>query len=276
MANARWSLDAAERVLAFELDEAIQNNHLLDMAGKCQAQPDGFLQMTGTERGDIALYSRTDGKLIFTQDSSSPFIGEAINLLPSHEGHELNSIETAIQGTACVRSALTVRHWLPAECRAFSIMIRSTHEVHAPELPASVHVSQASQFDASGLDLIAGFSLDRLGKRRSEDECRALLDSASRRFFGLHVDGRIRAIAALTRSIGRARCISFVYTTPDGRRRGWARQLLLQVLAACKGLHDPVFLQVEQDNETAIALYHSLGWKTATRFTVMDMKRQRR
>lgn len=106
--------------------------------------------------------------------------------------------------------------------------------------------------------------VERLLRLNEESPFRPdLLDQQS--FFGLHADGKLRAIAGthvVAEPYGIA-VVGNVFTHPDARGRGYAGMVTSAVVAHLleRGCRD-VVLNVFANNAPAIAVYQRLGFKT--------------
>ncbi len=84
-------------------------------------------------------------------------------------------------------------------------------------------------------------------------------------FIGVRDDsGRLIAMAGERFKIGRFTEVSAVCTHPDARGRGLARGLMRVVASRIVGRGETPFLHCYRDNEGAVALYESLGFRERT------------
>ena len=84
------------------------------------------------------------------------------------------------------------------------------------------------------------------------------------RFVGIHVDGRLAAMAGERMRIPGYTELSGVCTHPDFRGRGFARRLSTVVVTDITARGDRAFLHAWKSNHTAIALYTQLGFQVRT------------
>ncbi len=108
---------------------------------------------------------------------------------------------------------------------------------------------------------IEGFIRETMRKRVKKDEVNRSYQKHC--FYGLFHRGRLLSIAAKTRSIPNARCISYVYTPPELRGRAYARVLVSQMAQDIleKESVQTVFLYADQSNPSSNRLYQNLGFQ---------------
>jgi len=91
------------------------------------------------------------------------------------------------------------------------------------------------------------------------------------RFVGIHIDGRLAAMAGERFRFPGWTEVSGVCTHPDFRGRGLARRLSRHVAARIAERGDTAFLHAWRDNAAAIRLYEDLGftWRTDLHIAVL-------
>lgn len=104
---------------------------------------------------------------------------------------------------------------------------------------------------------------DRMGDERWSGIVTRI--GAPRAFALARVEGRAAGGALAAVDQGWA-CITAVHTLPAFRRQGVGRALLDTLLAWARGRASAAFLQVEADNEPAVRLYGSAGFRPAYRY----------
>ncbi len=92
-------------------------------------------------------------------------------------------------------------------------------------------------------------------------------------YIGHRVDGRLVAMAGERLKPPGFTEISAVCTDPAHRRRGLARELTLAVAEAVRNRGDEAFLHVLRTNESAIALYRSIGFVLRREADVVFVRR---
>lgn len=93
------------------------------------------------------------------------------------------------------------------------------------------------------------------------------------RFFGVHIDGRLAAMAGERFRFPGYTEVSGVCTHPDFRGRGLARRLSAAVACAIEARGERPFLHAWRSNAAAIALYESLGFELRTEVNVTVLER---
>jgi ribosomal protein S18 acetylase RimI-like enzyme len=94
------------------------------------------------------------------------------------------------------------------------------------------------------------------------------------RYFAIWQDGRLAAMAGERFHLPGYHEISAACTHPDFQRRGYARQLILQLMHKIQSEGDVPFLHVVSENTGAIALYEKLGFKQSRELPLFVLKRQ--
>src|ERR1035437_4005023 len=79
-------------------------------------------------------------------------------------------------------------------------------------------------------------------------------------FFGIFETGRLMAMAGQRLHLPGLAEVSAVCTHPDARGRGYARALMLEVMAGILRKGEAPFLHVFADHHTAIRVYEGLGF----------------
>lgn len=93
------------------------------------------------------------------------------------------------------------------------------------------------------------------------------------RFLGIHIDGRLAAMAGERMHVPGYTEVSGVCTHPDFRGRGLARRLSAAVAVAIEARGEQAFLHAWRSNHAAIALYESLGFVLRTKMNVAVLER---
>jgi predicted GNAT family acetyltransferase len=92
-------------------------------------------------------------------------------------------------------------------------------------------------------------------------------------FRGIHVDGRLAAMAGERLRFPGYTEVSGVCTHPDFRGRGYARSLSAAVAANIVARGDQAFLHAWKSNHAAISLYEGLGFEFRTEINIAVLKR---
>lgn len=92
-------------------------------------------------------------------------------------------------------------------------------------------------------------------------------------FFGIHVEGRLAAMAGERLRLPGLVELSGVCTHPDFRGRGYARLLSQLVASRIQARGETAFLHAYAANEGAIALYRSLGFELRAEMSVCMLGR---
>ncbi len=138
--------------------------------------------------------------------------------------------------------------------------------------PTSVQVADLRERPASeGVRLVQGFDaawVEQMGLAHDDsDQERAIItkllaEVTEPQTLAVAFDGRTPAAFGRTVIRDRLAGIFHIVTDPSFRRRGHARRLVLALMAAAQAQGATrAFLQVEMRNETARALYASLGFQ---------------
>lgn len=92
------------------------------------------------------------------------------------------------------------------------------------------------------------------------------------RFIGIHIDGRLAAMAGERMHVPGCTELSGVCTHPDFRGRGLARRLSATVCGMIEARGETPFLHAWKDNHAAIALYDKLGfrWRSDVNVAVLE------
>lgn len=93
------------------------------------------------------------------------------------------------------------------------------------------------------------------------------------RYLGIWQEGQLAAMAGQRLHLQGYHEISAVCTHPDFQRRGYARQLVLQLIHEIQSAGDVPFLHVDGENKVAITLYEGLGFKQRAQLTVIVLER---
>lgn len=94
------------------------------------------------------------------------------------------------------------------------------------------------------------------------------------RYLAVWQDGQLAAMAGERIHLPGYREISAVCTHPAFQRRGYARQLIVQLIHEIQSEGDVPFLHVFNENTGAIALYERLGFKRRADLALFVLKRQ--
>ncbi len=92
-------------------------------------------------------------------------------------------------------------------------------------------------------------------------------------YLGVWQDGRLAAMAGERFHPPGYREISAVCTHPDFQRRGYARQLILQLIHSIQSAGEIPFLHVVSANHAARALYEALGFRQRAELPLFVLKR---
>jgi predicted GNAT family acetyltransferase len=92
-------------------------------------------------------------------------------------------------------------------------------------------------------------------------------------FRGIHIEGRLAAMAGERMRIPGYTEVSGVCTHPDFRGRGLARRLSATVAANIVARGDQPFLHAWKSNHAAISLYERLGFELRTDVNILVLKR---
>jgi predicted GNAT family acetyltransferase len=93
-------------------------------------------------------------------------------------------------------------------------------------------------------------------------------------FWGVHIDGRLAAMAGERMRFPGFTEVSGVCTHPDFRGRGLARRLSAHVARQMIARGDRPFLHAWKSNAAAIGLYESLGFKARAEVNVVVLTRE--
>ncbi len=92
-------------------------------------------------------------------------------------------------------------------------------------------------------------------------------------YMGIWQDGQLAAMAGERFHLPGYREISAVCTHPDYQRRGYAQQLIRQLVGEITGAGEVPFLHLTRENERAQALYAKLGFTVRAEVTLYILKR---
>jgi ribosomal protein S18 acetylase RimI-like enzyme len=93
-------------------------------------------------------------------------------------------------------------------------------------------------------------------------------------YLGVRKDGRLAAMAGERLHLPGYREISAVCTHPMFQRRGYARQLVIQLTRKIRDEGDSPILHVVSGNTGAISLYESLGFERRAEFPLYILRRR--
>jgi ribosomal protein S18 acetylase RimI-like enzyme len=93
-------------------------------------------------------------------------------------------------------------------------------------------------------------------------------------YISIWQDGQLAAMAGERFHVSGYHEISAVCTHPNFQKRGYARQLILQLIHKIQSEGDIPFLHVVPENKGAIALYEALGFKQRIEIPLYALKRQ--
>ena len=92
-------------------------------------------------------------------------------------------------------------------------------------------------------------------------------------YFAIWQEGELAAMAGERFHVPGYHEISAVCTHPDFQKRGYARQLILQLIHKIQSEGDIPFLHVVPENKGVIALYEALGFKQRMEIPLYALKR---
>ncbi len=93
-------------------------------------------------------------------------------------------------------------------------------------------------------------------------------------YVGIWQDGMLAAMAGVRMHLPGYHELSAVCTHPTFQRRGYARQLILQLMSEIQSAGEVPFLHVSPDNSGAYTLYEALGFKQRAELALSLLKRQ--
>ena len=93
------------------------------------------------------------------------------------------------------------------------------------------------------------------------------------RYWAIWQDGRLAAMVGERFHLPGFREISAVCTHPAFQRRGYARQLMLALMREIRCDGDAPILHVFSDNQSAITLYETLGFRQRAELTLSVLER---
>lgn len=93
------------------------------------------------------------------------------------------------------------------------------------------------------------------------------------RFIGIRVNGQLAAMAGERMHLDGYREVSAVCCHPDHRGRGYARDLMIDVMHGIFARGETPFLHVLSSNASAIGLYEKLGFFRRTSFELLALQR---
>jgi len=93
-------------------------------------------------------------------------------------------------------------------------------------------------------------------------------------YVGIWQDGMLAAMAGVRMHLPGYHELSAVCTHPAFQRRGYARQLILQLMSEIQSAGEVPFLHVSPDNSGAYTLYEALGFKQRAELALSLLKRQ--
>jgi len=101
-----------------------------------------------------------------------------------------------------------------------------------------------------------------------------LRESSKEFFFLLNEESKAIAMVAFVRKFNNWVGVSYVYTDPEHRKKGYGRILMmfLETLAWDRKLN--LFLHVEKNNTKAVSLYESLGYEKHSEFSRYSKRRR--
>ena len=82
------------------------------------------------------------------------------------------------------------------------------------------------------------------------------------------------AMAAFVRKVKNLIGVSYVYTAPEHRRKGYGQKLMVFLETLARKRELDVFLHVEKNNVKALSLYESLGYERHSEFWRYSKKRK--
>lgn len=93
-------------------------------------------------------------------------------------------------------------------------------------------------------------------------------------YISIWQDGLLAAMAGVRMHLPGYHEISAVCTHPNFQRRGYARQLMLQLIYEIQNVGEIPFLHVFHENKSAQTLYETLGFKQRAELPLAILKRQ--
>lgn len=124
-------------------------------------------------------------------------------------------------------------------------------------------------------NLLNNAFLHERGLYQAEDEelkhKRFLKDIEDKNLLGLFIDGKLISMAAFTAHVNKSGLIGGVYTLPEIRSKGFAKELICQLLRDGKinKNMNKVVLFTGEDNIAAIRLYENMGFKQIGYFALL-------
>ncbi|HYX35454.1 MAG TPA: GNAT family N-acetyltransferase [Oligoflexus sp.] len=213
--------------------------------------PDGrILQIMVHAPREIALVNHPDLPLDASQVVAIHRHFPGSWVLTCHDG-QCESWEKAAQ-TLSIKDVPLLCTWL------YQV---APHQLRQKPLPPDLRFERLPHFSRPICRFIQGFMHDALHQKIDEDEARSRF--TRQEFFGLFQGDTLLSIAAVTRRLAHARCLSYVYTPSRLRGHDYAG---LTVEYLCRHLfQDPtmqlVFLYADQTNPHSNRLYQKLGFE---------------
>jgi ribosomal protein S18 acetylase RimI-like enzyme len=141
--------------------------------------------------------------------------------------------------------------------------VQQMHDAFAESADGSDAIQVAAKPDADWARVFLGPGFDPVD---GESRVQSLSRGTGNQFVSARFSGRTVAVGTLSIASGWA-SVHGLRTESASRGQGWASRILYAMARAAlqRGAHD-VFLQVEQDNAAALALYRRAGFRDAWRY----------
>ena len=116
------------------------------------------------------------------------------------------------------------------------------------------------------------FNEETRGRTLTHNEALRMLYATYREFYILEHRQKCAAVAAVNRWTLHYHSVSFVYVPPESRGKGFGRRLMASLSAfILQEKRKKVILFADPDNEAANALYLSLGYQVAGKYTTLRL-----